>query len=75
VKNLASTSNNCSVQRGEKVTEYMSAPDKNGAPLPRRVGVRSMVPTTWIAHELRVSYLPRSLPKKRGCAVKRHMPR
>jgi hypothetical protein len=39
------------------VTEYMIASDKNGAPaLPKRAGVRSMVPTTWIDRTIRIEY-------------------
>jgi hypothetical protein len=40
------------------MTEYMTAPDKNGSPpLPKRAGTRSMVPTTWIDRTLRVEYV------------------
>ena len=40
------------------MTEYMTAPTTNGdKPLPRRVGVRSMVHATWVTHELRISYV------------------
>jgi hypothetical protein len=36
-------------------TEYMTAPDKNGAPsLSKRAGSRSMIPTTWIDRSLRI---------------------
>ena len=38
--------------------EYMTAPTTNGdAPLPKRAGVRTMVPTTWIDRTLRVEYV------------------
>jgi hypothetical protein len=44
-------------RRRVNVTEYMVAPDKNGTPaLPKRAGVRSMVPTTWIDRTIRVEY-------------------
>jgi hypothetical protein len=37
---------------------YMTAPDRNGTPsLPKRAGVRTMVPTTWIDRTLRVEYV------------------
>jgi hypothetical protein len=46
------------VVKGEDMTEYMSAPDKNGTPsLPKRAGARSMVPTTWIDRTLRLEYI------------------
>ena len=39
------------------MTEYVIAPDKNGAPsLPKRAGTRSMLPSTWIDRTLRIEY-------------------
>ena len=36
---------------------YMTTPTTNGdKPLPRRVGTRSMLPSTWISRSLRVEY-------------------
>ena len=41
----------------ETVAVYMRPPDKNGTPaLAKRVGARSMVPTTWIDRTLRIEY-------------------
>ncbi len=41
----------------EDVAAYMSAPTSNGdKPLPRRVGTRSMLPSTWISRPLRIEY-------------------
>jgi hypothetical protein len=43
--------------KGENVTEYMTAPTTNGdKPLPKRVGGRSMVPSTWIGRSLPIEY-------------------
>jgi hypothetical protein len=43
---------------GENMIEYMTAPTTNGdKPLPRRVGTRGMVPSTWISHGLRLEYI------------------
>ena len=49
-------------ERREGVTEemgaYMAAPTTNGeAPVPRRVGTRSMLPSTWINRGLRIEYV------------------
>jgi hypothetical protein len=42
----------------EETAVYMTAPSHNGTPaLPKRVGTRSMVPTTWLARSLRVEYV------------------
>ena len=42
----------------EDSATYMTAPDRNGTPsLPKRAGVRTMVPTTWIDRTLRVEYV------------------
>ena len=42
----------------EELGVYMTAPTTNGdAPLPKRVGVRTMVPTTWVDRTLRVEYV------------------
>lgn len=50
-----------SVEKGHAMEDtgvYMTAPDKNGSPsLPRRAGVRGMVPSTWIDRELRLEYV------------------
>ena len=36
----------------------LTTPSANGeAPLPRRIGTRSMLPSTWISRELRVEYV------------------
>ena len=41
----------------EELGVYMTAPTTNGdAPLPRRLGTRSMLPSTWISRSLRVEY-------------------
>ena len=41
----------------EDMGVYMTAPTSNGdKPLPRRVGTRSMLPSTWISRSLRVEY-------------------
>ena len=41
----------------EDVGVYMAPPTTNGdKPLPRRVGTRSMLPSTWLNRELRVEY-------------------
>ncbi len=41
----------------EDLAVYMTAPTSNGEkPLPRRVGTRSMLPSTWISRSLRVEY-------------------
>ena len=41
----------------EETAQYMVAPTTNGdKPLPRRVGTRSMLPTTWLGRGLRVEY-------------------
>ena len=43
---------------GEDVGVYMTAPTTNGdKPLPRRLGTRSMLPSTWINRSLRVEYV------------------
>ncbi len=40
---------------------YMTTPTTNGdRPLPRRVGTRSMLPSTWISRSLRVEYVDAS---------------
>jgi hypothetical protein len=40
---------------------YMTAPTMNGdKPLPRRAGVRGMLPSTWIGRTLRVEYIDAS---------------
>ncbi|MDP8951958.1 MAG: hypothetical protein M3N18_06940 [Actinomycetota bacterium] len=45
----------------EDVGVYMTAPTTNGdRPLPRRVGTRSMLPSTWISRSLRVEYVDAS---------------
>jgi hypothetical protein len=37
---------------------YMTVPTANGdAPLPKRAGVRTMLPSTWIDRTLRVEYV------------------
>ena len=42
----------------EDLAAYMTAPTTNGdRPLPRRVGVRTMLPLSWMQRELRVSYV------------------
>ena len=42
----------------EDAATYMAAPTTNGKrPLPRRVGTRSMLPSTWISRMLRVEYV------------------
>jgi hypothetical protein len=39
----------------EDAAQYMTAPTSNGdKPLPRRVGRRSMLPSTWVSRSLRV---------------------
>ncbi len=41
----------------EDTAQYMVAPTTNGdKPLSRRLGTRSMLPSTWISRELRVEY-------------------
>ena len=41
----------------EETAQYMVAPTTNGdKPLPRRIGTRSMLPTTWISRELEIQY-------------------
>ena len=41
----------------EDAAAYMVAPTTNGeAPLPRRVGTRGLLPSTWIGRGLRVAY-------------------
>ncbi len=36
----------------------MSAPTKNGeAPLPKRAGIRGMMPSTWLNRSLRIQYV------------------
>jgi len=45
----------------EDTAQYMTAPTTNGdKPLPRRVGTRSMLPSTWISRSLRVEYVDAS---------------
>ena len=42
----------------EDVAAYMTAPSVNGdKPLPRRVGTRSMLPSTWLNRTLRCEYV------------------
>jgi hypothetical protein len=42
----------------EDLGVYMTAPDKNGTPpLPKRAGVRTMVPTTWLDRTIRLEYV------------------
>ena len=42
----------------ESTAVYMTAPTTNGdPPLPRKVGARSMIPSTWIDRPLRVEYV------------------
>jgi hypothetical protein len=39
-------------------TEYMTAPSANGdKPLARKVGVRTMLPSTWIDRTIRLEYV------------------
>ncbi len=41
-----------------EILQAMTAPDVNGAPaVPKRNGARSMLPSTWIARSVRVSYV------------------
>ena len=41
----------------EDAAQYMTAPTSNGdKPLPRRVGTRSMLPTTWLGRTLTCEY-------------------
>jgi hypothetical protein len=48
--------NNCSIER--RTESMMTAPTMNGdKSLPRKVGTRSMVPSTWIDRTLRVEYV------------------
>ena len=45
----------------EDVAQYMTAPTANGdRPVARRVGTRSMLPSTWISRSLRVEYVDAS---------------
>ena len=45
----------------EDLAAYMTAPASNGeAPLPRRIGTRSMLPSTWLNRSLRVEYVDAS---------------
>jgi hypothetical protein len=42
----------------EDAATYMTAPDVNGTPsLPKRAGVRGMLPSTWIDRTLRLEYV------------------
>jgi hypothetical protein len=42
----------------EEATVYMTAPDKNGAPaLPKRVGPKGLLPSTWLSRALRLEYV------------------
>ncbi len=42
----------------EDLGTYMTAPTTNGdRPLPRRVGTRSMLPSTWLSREIRIEYV------------------
>jgi hypothetical protein len=42
----------------EDTAVYMTAPDTNGTPpLPKRAGVRGMLPSTWIDRTLRLEYV------------------
>lgn len=42
----------------EDISAYMTAPTTNGdRPAARRIGTRSMLPSTWISRELRVEYV------------------
>ena len=42
----------------EDLGVYMTAPTTNGdKPLPRRVGTRSMLPSTWLGRTLRIEYV------------------
>jgi hypothetical protein len=41
-----------------EVLEAMTRPDSNGTPaLPRRVGPKGLLPSTWLERTLRVSYV------------------
>ena len=42
----------------EDFAGYLVAPSTNGdAPLPRRAGTRSMIPSTWSSRQLRIEYV------------------
>ena len=42
----------------EEMGVYMTAPTTNGdKPLPRRAGVRTMLPSTWIDRTIRLEYV------------------
>ena len=41
----------------EEMGVYMTAPTNGDKPLPKRAGVRTMVPTTWVDRTLRVEYV------------------
>jgi hypothetical protein len=42
----------------EEMGVYMTAPTNNGdKPLPKRAGVRTMVPTTWLSRDVRLEYV------------------
>jgi len=42
----------------DKIVEAMTKPDSNGTPtLPKRSGPKGMLPSTWLARTLRVSYM------------------
>ena len=42
----------------EKIVEAMTKPDVNGTPaLPKRVGKKSLLPSTWLERTLRISYV------------------
>jgi len=41
-----------------RTQEMMTAPDRNGAPaLPKRVGPKGLLPSTWLERTLRVEYV------------------
>jgi hypothetical protein len=41
----------------EKIVEAMTKPDVNGTPtLPKRSGLKGMLPSTWLERTLKVSY-------------------
>ncbi len=41
----------------EDLAAYMTAPTSNGdRPLPRRIGTRSMLPSTWLGRTLKCEY-------------------
>ncbi len=45
----------------EDLAVHMTAPTTNGdRPLPRRIGTRSILPSTWVSRSLRVEYVDAS---------------